>query len=254
MYQFTDIIETGVFSKGSIHTIINGVDLDETIPEFQTLNVTGRRQVAQEVKTTDRVGGDGAWVDSLKLKPRTLSIETRIQSANILETFSAVNAHLYRGKLEITFSDEAGAFYFAYFQGMSSRKDDSNTQILTMTFLCPDPWIYGAESTTTAAVASAWDYPVSIEYIKVTPAAAGGSLVVTNAGNGQTLILEGAVNAGAVYAFYFGREPIVTMNGEPIADRLRLWCDYDTFSMSAGDAVSAVPSSAIEVKYRERWL
>ena len=71
MYKFRDLNETGVETKLSINTIIDGINLDDTFKFFTTLNVSGRSNLVREIETAELKQSNNNE-DYLKIKNNSL--------------------------------------------------------------------------------------------------------------------------------------------------------------------------------------
>ena len=248
-YEFTDTSGPNIETPDPLRTIWGGSVLDEVIPGFRTLNVTGRELMSPQLSMTARVGGDGVWVDHARLPERYIYVEALVLNYN---EAARLNAKLHKGLQELAFTDAPGWLFQAFYHGYKAPKNDRRQQVITLTFVCPDPYARSAAQVSTGTLAGEPGYPVALESIVAVPEAAGASLRITC---GQhNLYITGPIAAGAVYKVSWLGSPILTENGQPAANRLELASDYEGFSVKAGDTITSTPAAALTITYRERRL
>lgn len=156
MYRFVDTIPgsgTGSTSL-SIQTVFNGFNLDEELTDengsFTTLIVSGRSNLNQKINTIEVVGKDGlVEEDGANLEPKEITVKYKIldkTNEGLRKRFDKLNSMLVGSKKELSFTDEEAIFY-ATLQTNDIPEEESNNLIGTITFLCTDPYKYGAELT-----------------------------------------------------------------------------------------------------------
>lgn len=160
MYNFTGLTESAKeIALSSIQTIFNNVNLDIELTtdkhSFKTLNVTGRSHYDVDSQAVDVNGRDGAYFIDSKLEPRTLTVEASIE-ANTNENFRELTAKLNkilfsRKPVKISFTDENDWFFNAQYINSNNPKENNNSQIVELNFICYDPYKYKEEETIQAS-------------------------------------------------------------------------------------------------------
>lgn len=114
--------------------IYNGINLDDAIQGYETINVEGRGLFAPTLNTIDIDGRDGSYVVSQQLPPRTLTVYFVIRATNNSDKMKVeeelTKKLLVNEDVEVIFDDEEGYYTgryaaykdvaFDYFQGIGS--------------------------------------------------------------------------------------------------------------------------------------
>lgn len=179
VYQFHDVSKVAS-SKVESHNqlIYNGVNIDQTLTSSDvdviTLNISGRGLMGYTNNIKPVPGLDGGLFESAYLEPRTLEVEIQIEAIDtdtFLRTFEQMN-RIFRtiGEVPIQFTDEIESTYFGRYTSGNQPKEDSNSQVFTITFMCSDPFKEMAQKTIDYTNASTMtvdsDFPVK-PYIKI---------------------------------------------------------------------------------------
>lgn len=194
--------------------VFNDHDLaDEFVVEY---HVT-RDLPTWEPTLVDVMGRDGAVYAGTRALPRSVEAdlyfmddtrEGRMRAVRSLASILAV-----REPARLVLGDEGGLWRLAVPQLEQPLEAFLNADAAHVSFVCPDPWLYGEEhewtlgSSTTLLVGGSCEAPIDIT---VTGAMAG-TLTVTNTTTGQSLSVSG-VPAGAS-ASIKSSECVVTVNG-----------------------------------------
>ena len=243
----------------------NGALLEDTIPGYTTLNVTGRETISDELSTIGSVPGrDGTLVLARALPPRTLGIEYRLtanSAQGLQDAFRQLRAALDApGK--ITFADDPAVAYFGQLNDMGEVPPYTNDLIGTFTIFCADPYKYEATAKTHTgnpkAIPQPSPYAVPPDEIKVTLATPATGASIKNTTTGRQIILTGAFIAGDIIRYTPRAEnPALrlTVNGQAAMARLDyLTSDFGAFTIKSGDTLSAIPAdAALSVTLRGRW-
>lgn len=172
-YDFHDVITpvTDGLESGN-QMVFNGVNLDKELTtsdvEFVTLNINGRGLANYTSNVVDIPGLDGGLYKGAYLETRTLEVEVQLEAVNtdlFISAFEKLNK-IFRtvGEVPIQFTDEPDITYYGRFVSGNQPKEDSNSQVFTMTFVCSDPFKEMATQTINYTNASTMtvnsDYPV----------------------------------------------------------------------------------------------
>ena len=123
----------------------NGVTIEKVIPEYQTLQVTGRELMGQTLDTLKVGQQDGERIQGHSIPPREITVKYQI-NADSPERFRAIFYELNQ-----ILSGVDNKFYFAddpekYFVGTlkeASVPDGGKLQVVSdFTILCNDPYAY----------------------------------------------------------------------------------------------------------------
>jgi len=170
-----------------------------------------------ETNLVDVPGRDGSMFGGTRHAPVSLSFDLyaiggtrdeRQQAMRALAGWLAVDE-----PKRLALGDECGLWRMAIPNDESTQEAYLNADYASVTFVCPDPWLYGEEhewalgSSTTLLVGGSCEAPIDIT---VTGARAG-TLTVTNTTTGQSLSVSG-VPAGAAVSIK-SSECVVTVNG-----------------------------------------
>lgn len=242
-----------------------GALLEDTVPGYATLNVTGRETINEELSTTGSVPGrDGTQVIARALPPRVLGVEYRItapDAAQLQEAFRALRAALDApGK--ITFADDPEVAYFGQLSDMGEVPPYTNDLIGTFSIFCADPYKYEATARTHSGnpkeIRNPSPYAVPPDEITVTLATPSTGVTIKNTTSGRQIILTGAFIAGDIIRFTPQADnPALrlTVNGQAAMARLDyLTSDFGAFTIKSGDTITATPAdAAMTVTLRGRW-
>ena len=147
-YGFRDLgitNETAMDGLPSEAMTFNGVTIEKVIPEYQTLQVTGREVMGQTLDTLKVGQQDGERIQGHSIPPREITVKYQI-NADSPERFRAIFYELNQ-----ILSGVNNKFYFAddpekYFVGTleeASVPDGGKLQVVSdFTILCNDPYAY----------------------------------------------------------------------------------------------------------------
>ena len=242
-----------------------GALLEDTVPGYTTLNVTGRETISDDLSTTGSIPGrDGTHVIARALPARVLGIEYRLTAPDaqqLQEAFRELRAVLDApGK--ITFADDPGIAYFGQLSDMSEVPPYTNDLIGTFAIFCADPYKYETNAKTHTgnpkAIPQPSPYAVPPDEVKVTLATAAAGAAIKNITTGRQIILTGAFLAGDIIRFTPQAANLalrLTVNGQAAMARLDyLASDFGAFTISSGDTIQVTPADAtVSVTLRGRW-
>lgn len=243
----------------------NGAILEDTVPGYTTLNVTGRETISDELSTTGSVPGrDGTQVIARALPPRVLGIEYRLTAPDaqqLQEAFRVLRAALDTpGK--IIFADDPEVAYFGQISDMGEVPPYTNDLIGTFTIFCADPYKYEATARTHSGnpkvIPQPSPYAVPPDEIAVTLTTAATAITIKNTTTGRQIALTGTYAQGDVIRFTpQATNPALrlTVNGQAAMAQLDyLASDFGAFTIKDGDTITATPASAtMAVTLRGRW-
>ena len=115
MYSFVDTTD---FQVGrdvpSEALMINGTLIEDEIPEYRTLYVSGRELLETEVATLDSAVNDGTRYQSKRYPERTITVTFQLiagSNARFRTAFNELNALLNVEEAQLIFMDEPDKYY-----------------------------------------------------------------------------------------------------------------------------------------------
>ncbi|MGV3235329.1 distal tail protein Dit [Latilactobacillus curvatus] len=155
MYKFEDTLRTTGQDGGILPAealAINGKYLDEVIPGFNTLTVSGRELLTRSV-TTKKVGNSDGEIFMDSTHPtRTITVKFQLVSKTPQEfrkNFEQLTKIIDQPEAELSFHDDESVFYVGTHVQTGTIPDGKLNVIATMTFQCSDPKAH-AKNTKTA--------------------------------------------------------------------------------------------------------
>lgn len=147
MYDFRDIQIT---NKNNSYLppealTIDGKTIEKVIPEYMTLNVSGREMLGQTL-TTLKVGNQNGERLQRATKPsRTITVKYRIDcdsKERFREVFYQLNAILNGTEKEISFADDPNKYYIGTLSDVETVESGVTSTVSTFSFYCADPYAY----------------------------------------------------------------------------------------------------------------
>ena len=176
LYGFRDTTDTSGALGSNLPSEamnFNGKFLENEIPGYRTLTVSGRELIGSEFKVKDIEGLDGTIWKEKYLKPRTITVKYQINASSNKEfrdAYNKMNLLLSGEQVKIYFNDETDK----YFIGTKTSNDEvdggTNYVIGEIEIYCSDPRKYSTtekEFTATDGVLNIVNegtVPVSIDY------------------------------------------------------------------------------------------
>ncbi len=142
--KFLDVNDKPVNTLPAESVTYNGHCLDEVIPGFRTLSVSGREMLAPEVKKSENVF-DGDTYRRKRYPSRTITVTYQILSDSpetFRQAFNRLNGILDTEPIQVIFADEPDK----YFTGVKTEHTDPQAGVNNCTgsfkIYCPDPFKY----------------------------------------------------------------------------------------------------------------
>lgn len=194
LYGFRDTTDTSGALGSNLPSEamnFNGKFLENEIPGYRTLTVSGRELIGSEFKVKDIEGLDGTIWKEKYLKPRTITVKYQINASSNKEfrdAYNKMNLLLSGEQVKIYFNDETDK----YFIGTKTSNDEvdggTNYVIGEIEIYCSDPCKYSTtekEFTDTDGVLNIVNegtVPVSINYEVQTTSETGYIGIVSTEG------------------------------------------------------------------------
>lgn len=234
--------------------IINGVPMEEIIPGFRTLSVSGRELSGRSINAVRRGGGDGALLLNSTLDPRILTVRYRLEASDndaFRTAFNRLNIVLHKNSLNIRFLDELEYSYTGTLETAETPPEGRNTVVSALTFYCADPYKYSepitVSSTNNVEITIETFYPTLPRELTVTPANDTATLTIRN-GDKQIQLVEGSFLANRPVLITFRDDITVTNENGDMTDKIALHSDLENFIVQKGDTVELVEGGQIEIK------
>lgn len=150
----------------------NGVSLEETIPGFRTLNVSGREMLESEVNKIANVY-DGDTYRTRRYPARTITVTYQLLANSpeeYREAYNQLNGVLRTDPVQIIFNDEPDKFFTGTKTEHSLPTAGSNNVTGSFKIYCPDPFKYALAERefkadgTTLTITNTGTVPVPIRY------------------------------------------------------------------------------------------
>lgn len=146
MYEFRDTIDTeGTSTLPSEAMMINGEYIEDLIPGYRTLTVTGREALSPDVSSITTGARDGSILKNKRFPERILTIEYQLIAASNAAFRSAYNELgriLNVENAELVFADEDDKYYVGTPCTIEPVEPGRNAVIGSFEILCTDPFKY----------------------------------------------------------------------------------------------------------------
>lgn len=149
MYSFVDTNEAQVGRDvPSEALIINGTLIEDEIPEYRTLHVSGRELLEAEITTLESSINDGTRYQSRRYPERTITVTFQIiakTNERFRVAFNKLNAILNAEEAQLIFADEPDKYYVGTKESVEEIEPGSNAVIGSFSFKCSDPFKYSVK-------------------------------------------------------------------------------------------------------------
>lgn len=180
MYSFIDTVAGQAGSVGLPAEAMkyNGVYLEDEIPGYRTLYVSGRELMEAEVQEQQITGLDGSIYYGKTYPPRTITVGYQLiaqSNAAFRSAYNKMNKILSAEQVQIIFFDETDKYFIGTKVGNTDPDPGTNAVVGEIEIYCPDPLKYAVtlkEFTATAnddgvlevTVQNDGSVPANIEY------------------------------------------------------------------------------------------
>lgn len=156
MYSFTDT--TAVPGSNNLPAeamSINGQYIEQLIPGYRTLSVSGRESLEAELSLLEASSRDGGVYQRRRYLPRTIVVQYQL-IAESAEVFAALHTQLLgilsAEQAKIIFADEPDKYYIGTKTKIENIPPGQLAVIGDITIYCADPFKYSVEETEVSAV------------------------------------------------------------------------------------------------------
>lgn len=124
---------------------INGKYLEDEIPGYRTLSVSGRETLNAEVSTRDKPKGSGAFYVSKRYPTRTITVTYQLlakSNKEFREAFNKLNRILSAEQAQFIFDDEPDKYFIGTRSGGENPQAGRNMVTGSFEIVCADPFKY----------------------------------------------------------------------------------------------------------------
>lgn len=145
MYRFRDTVKTKEALEyfGSEAFSINGEYLENIVPGYRTLSVSGRELLESEISTLSIAGINGEQYLQRRHPARILTIKYQINAdtcGEFREAFNQLNKALNVEEAQLIFDDEPDKCFYGTFSDTGDVPDGRNKIVSTFEMYCSDPY------------------------------------------------------------------------------------------------------------------
>lgn len=256
IYEFQDLSKHAVTSVMPTEMIVfNGINLDKELPNFRTLNVSGRENFERSLNTVE-TSGDGEFLLSSKLNANTIIVTFSLSADNAEDfnaSFDTLKNLLSGTNVPFSFSDEPTYTRFGTVSKLDNPTAGSFDIIGTIEIRQSDPFKYGGviKKTGTGSVQLTVNNGTNVKLTKIVMRIKAATNTVTLLlGANRKLVLENAFVADSDVTINFDDKTIYSMNAS-ILDKMKI-PESNLFEggFKSGDVISSTSASNIEVSFR----
>lgn len=160
MYDFVDTVDESQASTDlpAEALSINGEWIENLIPEYRTLHVSGRELLGSEIDDYEIGNVNGTKYRGKRYPARTITVTYQIiakTSSAFRQAYNKLNAILDVEEARLIFADEPDKYFIGTKAGNNEVDAGSNSVVGEIEFYCADPFKYSAaEKSFTAAADS----------------------------------------------------------------------------------------------------
>lgn len=148
MYTFTDTTQLPKSTRPSEALKLNGAYIEDQIPGYRTLYVSGRESLSPELSISEMQGRDGARRTGRRYPQRTIVVgyQLIVQSSGAFrDAYNKLGEILDVEDAELIFDDEPDKFYTGSVSALSEIEPGRNAVKGEIEFTCLDPLKYSVE-------------------------------------------------------------------------------------------------------------
>lgn len=162
MYSFRDTVRSQSASqnRGAESFKINGTYLEDSVPGYRTLSVSGRELLDSEINLLSIQGVSGEEFLGKRRPTRNIVVKYSINaetSEAFRDSFNKLSQILDADEAHLIFDDEPDKYFVGTCYDVGDVPDGRNAIVSTFTFLCADPFKHSTTERTFKARANADD-------------------------------------------------------------------------------------------------
>lgn len=277
MYDFRNIDQHSYPIESKVQTIIDGINLDETINGFMTLAVYGRELVGRNIETAEfKKVQTGTGTRTYKNKNKNISsYESRFISSSIVpreftikfvlkakdeqdyfSKFEELNYYLDKEDIQIRFTDDKEFYYWGTVTKVESPQEDNLQAICSISFEVSNPFKFKVDLekinfNTRTKITKDTRYPLKIEKIKINLKAVGDKLILKNLTDGKRIIFDKNFTADDFIIIDFNDWSIRGKGDENFYKYLDIHSQLEEFGINTFDEIETSLNCDVEIEYRE---
>ncbi|RHW46819.1 hypothetical protein DS832_04845 [Bombilactobacillus bombi] len=233
----------------------NYMYLEELIPGYQTLQVTGRELMGYKVNEENPPGMDGTLLESAYLPARDIEIKYLLKTDDpndFRQKYNKLMHFLSNQALSFNFRDEPDYYYSGILTDADTPDGGKLEVVSSFTLHCPSPWKFSEVKTLTVGNGGKIEdnyliYPVIPE--SITFKLIGADFRFTNQTQNQTFGLMIAHNDVVLTP----QKGEVSASGNLILNDIMIGSQLEKLTIKSGDVIQITNGSEAVIKYR-RWL
>jgi len=146
MYNFIDVNEVSEVAMLPSEALqINGEFIENLIPGYRTLNVSGREALSPELETFETGVRDGSSLQSRRYPARSIIVRYQLISESneaFREAYNKLASILDVEEAQLIFNDEPDKFFTGTLSSIGEVAPGVNSVVGEFEFLCVDPFKY----------------------------------------------------------------------------------------------------------------
>lgn len=151
MYKFRDVNEASDNILPSEALQLNGKFIEDLIPGYRTLNVSGREMLSPELDYFETGVRDGSTLRSKRYPARIITVKYQLvtnSAEDFREAFNELAGILNVEDAELIFNDEPDKFYTGTIETIKSINPGLTSVVSEFSFFCADPFKYSVKEYT----------------------------------------------------------------------------------------------------------
>lgn len=232
------------------------VYLENLIPGYQTLQVTGREMLAYKISEETPPGMDGTLLESANLPARDIEVKYFLQSDDAHDLQAKYNKLMYflsNQDLSFNFKDEPDYFYSGILTDIDKVEGGQLEVVSSFTLHCPNP--FKVSSIKTITVNNNENIKDHYLIYSVVPESisfnlTGADFKFINQTQNQSFGLTIAHNNVVLTP----QQGSVTANGGLILNDITMFSELEKLTIKNGDLIQITNGSTATIKYRRCLL
>lgn len=254
--EFRQPTETETILKRlpSVAMEFNGKYIENELNGYETLKVSGRETISQELISENTHEGTITIDDRLPHRVITITYELVTEdNTSFQNKFKQMRKLLTsKGEAPVTFRDEPNTVYHGQLGTMEVPPDDSNSIVSTFQIYCDNPYKQSAVVATDGGVTIDTFYETLPERIVLDITETTNNIEVTN--GSERITATGTFNTNSEVVIKFEKEEVsMTVNGVEATYMIDLQSDLENFELRQGQTITS-PHGTITLEMREKWL
>lgn len=261
IYEFGDLEKRSTATPLPSEAIVfNGVSLDEQLPYYRTLNVSGRENFERSLNTVE-TSGDGEFFLSSKLNSNTITVTYTIETRNaddFNETFTNLKKFLLGEEVEFYFMDEPEYTRTGTVTKLENPTAGAFDVVGTFEISMSNPFRHGRRKAITGGETLVINdpqlyYKQSAEKIILNIKTATKPFIL-NVDKDYNLTLAGGLPANSNIVIDFNGNTLTSSGTNKLPDMDILKSNIFELKIKNGQRITAKGAGSIELQYRVQML